>query len=292
MRAPLITLLLRLLALLPLPLAHAAGAGLGWLAWVIPNRARRVTLTNLALCLPERDEDERRALARRSLIETGKTVTEMGAMWFWPPRRVKTAVRGVRGKEVLQAGLNRGRGIILLTAHLGAWELVSLYLVQELALTCLYRPPRIEGLEATILRSRERTGARLVPTTPSGVKRLYQALARGEVVGILPDQDPGRGAGVFAPFFGVAANTMVLVPRLARATGATVVFLYAERLPRGRGYAMRFREAPEGIDDADPAVAAAAMNLGVEACVRECLAQYQWSYKRFKTRPQGEGKLY
>lgn len=288
MRAPLIKLLLRLLALLPLPLAHAAGAGLGWLAWALPTRARRVTLANLALCLPEMDEGARRSLARRSLLEAGKTFTEMGAMWYWSPARLRGKIRDVVGWENVEAARARGKGVIALTPHLGAWELTSQYYVSRHPLTCLYRPPRLQALDAMILRSRERMGAQLVPTTPSGVKTLYQTLKRGETVGILPDQDPGRGAGIFAAFFGVPTNTMTLVPRLARTTGAAVVLVYAERLPHGRGYVMRFYRAPVGVEDADPAVAAAAMNRGVEACVRERPEQYQWSYKRFKTRPQGE----
>jgi KDO2-lipid IV(A) lauroyltransferase len=109
---------------------------------------------------------------------------------------------------------------------------------------------------------------------------------------MLPDQDPGQGGGVFAPFFGISANSMVLLGRLARKTGAAVFFGYCERLPGTRGYRFHFLPAPAGIDDPDPQVAAAAMNRGVEACVRALPDQYQWSYRRFRNRPPGEAGIY
>ena len=112
---------------------------------------------------------------------------------------------------------------------------------------------------------------------------------------ILPDQQPKsrrRGAGVFAPFFGVPALTMVLLGRLARKTGAAVVFSFAERLPGNAGYRAHWVEAPAAIADADPVRAAAALNQGVEQCVRICPEQYQWSYKRFQARPEGESEVY
>lgn len=286
MQATLIRALLRLLALLPLRAAHAVGAGLGHLAWLLAADARRATLTNLALCMPELSPAERRRLARRSLVETGKTVAEMGALWFWSAERVRRLMREVRGAETLRAALSHGKGVICLTPHLGAWELTSQFCVEHGPITCLYRPPRMEELGDMVRTARERMGARLVPTTPGGIKTLYGALDRGESVGILPDQDAGAG-GVFAPFFGQPASTMTLVQRLVRRSGATVVLLYAERLPKGRGYRIHLEPAPEGIGDPDPQAAIAALNHGIEQCVRALPEQYQWSYKRFKTRPPG-----
>ena len=130
-----------------------------------------------------------------------------------------------------------------------------------------------------------------MPSDAGGVRSLYQTLREGGVVAILPDQEPGAGGGVFAPFFGIEAQTMLLLSRLARKTGAAVFFGYCERLPGGR-YRMRFHAAGPDIADSDPRTAATALNRGVEACVRECPAQYAWSYRRFRTRPPGEPPLY
>src|SRR5690606_33318011 len=115
----------------------------------------------------------------------------------------------------------------------------------------------------------------------------------GGVVGILPDQQPKAGEGVFAPFFGVQALTMSLLPRLAARTGATVLFAYCERIPAPGStpaFALRIEAAPEGIDDADTAAGAQALNAGVERIARRDPAQYQWTYKRYKLRPPGSGE--
>jgi KDO2-lipid IV(A) lauroyltransferase len=109
---------------------------------------------------------------------------------------------------------------------------------------------------------------------------------------VLPDQDPPPGSGVFAPFFGIAAHSPVFAVRLARRTGATFLYVYAERLPRGAGFVLHIDPAPEGIDDEDETKAVAAMNRGVEACIRRFPAQYWWAYKRFRRRPEGEPSLY
>jgi KDO2-lipid IV(A) lauroyltransferase len=115
----------------------------------------------------------------------------------------------------------------------------------------------------------------------AGVRTLYRRLQAGGVVGILPDQKPNQGEGENAPFFGVPAQTMVLLPRLAERTGATVLFSFAERLPHGAGYRVHFLPAPDGIANKDIGIACAALNRGVEDCVRLAFAQYQWTYKRY-----------
>jgi KDO2-lipid IV(A) lauroyltransferase len=144
-----------------------------------------------------------------------------------------------------------------------------------------------------ILAARRRNGATLAPITPKGIRVLVQALERGNYVGILPDQEPKADKGaVFAPLFGIPAFTMLLVNRLSRRTGAPVVFMFAERLPESAGFRIHCIPAPEGIDSEDDAVAAAALNRGIEACVRTCPDQYIWSYKRYRRRPKGAPKIY
>jgi KDO2-lipid IV(A) lauroyltransferase len=201
-------------------------------------------------------------------------------------------VREVRGWEQVEAAQAAGRGVIFLSPHLGAWELGSLYMARHYPVTALYRPLRVPGLDALVRAARERTGATLMPTDASGVRSLYRALERGETVGILPDQEPGSGGGIFAPFFGHPANTMVLVSRLASRSGAVVLFCVPERLPRGRGFRLNFTPAPAAVSAADLNRSVAAMNAGVEAWVRRLPAQYLWSYKRFKSRPEGEPRWY
>lgn len=292
MRTRLITGLLRLFAALPWGMNRALGTALGWLLAHTPNPLRHHSAINLKLCLPDLPSVEQRRLLRASLIETGRTVFEAGPLWFWPAERIRALMGEAVNVDPVDAAIRSGRGVILATPHLGSWEMAGHFCAVRWGITNLYRPPRLRALDALLRHSRERLGARMVPTNAKGVRSLYETLAHNGVVGMLPDQDPGQGGGVFAPFFGIPANSMVLLGRLARKTGAVVFFGYCERLPGKQGYRLHFLPAPAGIDDPDPQVAAAAMNRGVETCVRACPEQYQWGYRRFRNRPPGAARIY
>ena len=292
MRATLAKTLLRLLSLLPLRATHAVGAVLGKLFWLAPTRLRHVTATNVRRCFPELDQTAQTALIRANLKETGKTLLEVGPLWFWDRKRLLNLFTQISGEEAVHNARLKNHGVIFAGLHLGSWELVGVHLSDRYAVTMMYRPPRLRELEPLIVASRERFGAHLVPTSAAGVRQLFQVLAQAGCVGILPDQDPGEGSGVFAPFFGMPAYTMTLLPRLARKTGAAVFFVYAQRLPQAAGYHLHFVPAHPDIAHADAKIAAHHLNAGVESCVRTLPEQYQWGYKRFKTRAAGEEEFY
>jgi KDO2-lipid IV(A) lauroyltransferase len=275
---------LRLCGRLPLPTLHACGSALGRLSWSLGGRARRITEYNLSLVVTQEGAENRHRLGRAALVETGKALAEIARIWGGSPESALALVREVRGQALFDAALQAGRGLIVAAPHLGCWELLNYWLAARTPLAILYRAPRHAMLEPVLLRARGALPVEQVRAEGAGVRTLYRRLAAGGVVGILPDQQPRQGEGVLAPFFGVPASTMVLLPRLAARTGATVLFGFAERLPRGRGFRVHFLPAPAAIADADPVVAAAAMNRGIEDCVRLAFTQYQWSYKRFPTR--------
>lgn len=285
-------LLLAAFATLPLRADHALGSLIGRIAALVPSRMRHVTRRNLALCFPAMSEQERRRLERQSLIETGKTLTEAGPLWRWPRERLLGIIRDTPGLDAVEQARAEGHGVILLGPHIGAWELVGLYASIRWPMTSLYKPPKQAALEAPMHEARERLGASLVPTDASGVKALLQALKRGEVIGILPDQEPTDGQGVFASFLGQPAYTMVLASRLIGRGSARAFLTFAERLPRGAGFRLHFIPAEDDFYSADIGTSAAALNRGVEACIRIAPAQYQWSYKRFRKRPEGMPKVY
>jgi KDO2-lipid IV(A) lauroyltransferase len=281
--------LLHLIALLPLGAARALGRLFGYLLERIPNKQRRNALINIRLCFPHLTTEQALAFRARSLRENGMTYFEMPYLLLRPAEKVLSLIQEISGAELLERG--NGRGVIVLSPHLGAWELAGLYLSSLGPTTTLYKPQRL--LDGLILDARGRKGAELVPTSAQGVRRLMRALRRGEYAGILPDQEPKADKGAtFAPFFGVPAFTMLLVARLAQKTGARVVFLFAERLPAGPGFRLHCLAAPGGIDSADEEVAARALNQGVEACISVCPEQYIWPYKRFRRRPDGLPKVY
>jgi len=277
--------------LIPLPLSHAIGKLLGWLFFVVPNEHRALSARNLALCFPQLSRWQRLQLLRRSLEETGKTIMEVPLIWCGSGRRVMGLVKKKSGEEAVREAMSSGRGMIAVSPHIGSWEMSGLYLSNHYDITSMYRPPRYASLAGLMRHGRERLGAHLVPTDASGIKLLMQALRQGKMIGVLPDQDPRDTGGVFAPFFGIPANTMTLLPKFAQKSGAAVIYAFAERLSWGRGFHLHFIPAPE-VGSSDMTVAATAVNAAVEACVRIAPAQYQWSYKRFRTRPAGESSLY
>lgn len=292
MRERLMLAILRALSWLPLPLNHAVGALIGWVLWLLPTRMKRFARVNLERCLPELSEIERERLLRAALIESGKTFSEMGPMWHWSGERLLGLIRGVENVEEVEAAMAEGRGVVMMTPHHASWEIAGLYCASRWPMTTLYRPPRMTALEPLIREGRARTGTKLAKTDAAGVRALMQGLKKGEMLGILPDQEPGEGNGVFAPFFGIPANTMFLVTRLAAKTGAPVFIARTERLPRGGGYRIRFIRCADAIASKDLEEGATALNAEVEQVVRWLPEQYQWGYRRFKSRPEGEPPFY
>jgi KDO2-lipid IV(A) lauroyltransferase len=274
-------LLLRLLGRLPLRLLHGIGSGLGRLTLWWRSRMVQNTAVNLRIVRPQLDDAAQAALLREVMIESGKSATEIVKIWGGGAERALDLVREVRGEALFDAALAAGKGVIIAAPHLGCWELLNYWLCRKTPMAILYRPPRIAAIEGLMRKMRGALAPEQVRADGAGVRTLYKRLAAGGTVGILPDQKPRAGEGEFAPFFGRDALTMVLLPRLAKRTGATVLFAFAERLPRGAGYRIHLLPAPQGLTDADLAVACGALNQGVQGCVELAFAQYQWQYKRY-----------
>lgn len=206
-------------------------------------------------------------------------------------------LREAHGTELFDAAVAAGRGVIVAAPHYGNWELLNQWLASRTPLAILYKPPESKIGEAFLRRVRadDANAARVeqVPAEGSAVRRLLRVLQGGGVVGILPDQQPKGGDGVFAPFFGIEAQTMTLLPRLAARTGATVLYAYCERIDApgaAPAFALRIEAAPPAIAAEDASEGARALNAGVEQIARRDPAQYQWTYKRFSRRPPGGGE--
>ena len=203
-------------------------------------------------------------------------------------------IREHDGVELFDAALASGRGLIVAAPHHGNWELLNQWLASRTELCVLYRAPDSAVGEAFLRHVRRCSGDRVTQIRAEGpaLRQLYATLRSGGTVGILPDQQPKAGDGVFAPFFGMPALTMTLLSRLAARTGATVLFAWCERIGDGAApaYALHVEAAPPGIADDDSGVAAAALNAKVEHIARRDPAQYQWTYKRYTLRPSGRGQ--
>jgi Kdo2-lipid IVA lauroyltransferase/acyltransferase len=263
--------LFRAFALLPLPVLHALGAAVGWLSFLASRTYRHRFLDNA------RQAGYRLAQVRSAVAEAGKLVAEVPRLWFGGPERIEW-----EDAQLIDAARACGRGIVFLTPHLGCFEATAQAYAQRYGrITVLYRPARKSWLRDLVDSSRERANLAAAPTTLAGVKQMLKALKAGEAVGLLPDQVPPQGLGVWAPFFGRPAYTMTLSARLAHQTGATVLLAWGERLPRGRGYRVRLRAWPGDVEP-DPVAAAAQVNAQMERLIRECPQQYLWGYARYK----------
>ena len=261
----------RLLSCLPLHVLHNLGTLAGWLAYALSPTYRCHLRENMALA----GVDGRRHTA---IAEAGKTILELPKIWLRPQAEVVGRVVKVDGWEHVEAALAAGRGLVFMTPHLGCFEICAQYLAKHRPITVLYRRSKQAWL-APIMEEGRGAHLNLAPADMSGVRRLLKALKAGEMVGMLPDQAPGAGEGVWAPFFGRPAYTMTLAARLAQ-TGATVLFVFAERRPYGAGYHLSFHP-PAG-----PVATPADINREIEQLVMRCPEQYLWGYNRYK-RPSG-----
>ncbi len=220
---------------------------------------------------------------------------EAGPNWYWPLSKVSTKIVKVHGQEILEQALARGKGVVLAAPHFGAWEWGGICLSELIVnkdIIYLYKPSANTAVDDYINSKRQRPGGRIVPANSRGLMALLRGLKQANVVVVLPDQQPKKGDGEFAPFFGIPALTQTLIPSLAQRTGCEVVFTCGRRLPRGKGYEVHFLSAPEAIYSDSQDEALAALNQGVESCIAIDPGQYLWAYKRFGLRPNGEPRFY
>ncbi len=283
---------LRLFALLPWRAVQAVGSAIGWLMWKLPNGSRQVVRVNLGKCFPDMPAQERETLVGQTLMDIGKTLTESACAWIWPAQKSLGLIRQVEGMEVLQQALQSGKGVVLISSHLGNWEMLLQYVCSLCQPSILYRPPKLKAVDELLVRQRTQLGNELAPSTREGIVSLVKRVRSGGIAGIAADPEPSRTSGVFVPFFGVPTLTSKFVPSLVHGHKAVAVFMHALRLDDGSGYRVIIEAAPEALYGDDVELAVAALNQGIEKQVRQAPSQYMWSMKRFKKRPDGEKKWY
>ena len=281
-------ILIRWLAGRSLRLLHAWGGALGWVAYLASRSYRRRLRENAARA------GLSAAQRRASVADAGRLVMELPRLWLRPAGRAITDPVRWEGAELLDGLLNRGNGLVLLTPHMGSFEVSAQAYAERFGakqpITVLYRPARQAWLRTLEETARARPALATAPANLSGVRLMMRALKRGETVGLLPDQVPPEGMGVWVPFFGQPAYTMTLAARLIQQTGAAVAVLWTERVARGGGYIVRALELPTILPQqaAGDAAGALAINLSMEAIIRMKPTQYLWGYHRYKNPRQVE----
>ena len=287
--------LMRGLGALPVTWVTAVGAALGWLMGVAPLRvasARRLVLINLLACYPELSWRECKRMARRSLMETGRTMAEFTTVWAQPVDKALARVSHVRGQDQLRAAIASPRPVLLLSLHLSSWELVNLVLGRHGPAVVMYKPDNNPQLTELVRQGRERTGCRLVPATNSGVKVALETMRAGGTVAILADHHPAGANNPFVPFFGHPVRTPGLISKLVLRHRPHVFFASCWRRHGPRDVRVIFEQAPDVENGDSEQAVLTAMNKGLETCINRAPEQYHWPYKRFRWTPDGARNWY
>jgi KDO2-lipid IV(A) lauroyltransferase len=287
--------LFRLLGILPRALARGAGSAIGRGALLLTPRLRRVGRRNLALAFPEKSVEERERLLRLLSRNLGWLLAEFCQMPRYTPESTE-AFLGYDGLEHYLAARAAGRGVLILTAHLGAWELSSFYhSLMGHPMSIVIRRldnPLIDGL---VNRVRCLHGNRVLHKDDFA-RGLLSSMRRGETVGILMDTNMTPPQGVFVDFFGLAACTGSGLARVAMKTGAAVLPGFLLWDEASRRYVLRFGAqiplAATGDVEADVLANTAAFTKEIEGYVRQYPDQWLWVHRRWKTRPPGEPPVY
>lgn len=272
-----LTLLCKLLAKLSLPTLHRLGWLLGWLVHYCNPNAAKLQRNNLLQSGLVQEPAQMQHVLKHNIVETGKALIETLAIWGMRDSDLQGLVKQVDGWPLIQTALDKGKGIIFLTPHMGCFEIASLYYGARYPFTVLYRPPKLKLLQPLIAQGRARMHISLAEANTGGVRKLMQALKRGEAIGILPDQIPAEGEGEWADFFGKPAYTMTLASKLAEKTGSTIIMVFGERLADGAGYHIHLTQVAS-------IATAQQLNQAIEQQVKQLPEQYLWQYNRYKAR--------
>ena len=271
----------RFLSRMPLAWLHVLGATMGWFAWLFSPTYRRHMRENMILALGEAGEHRFRNAA---IGHAGRQFIELPKIWLRPLEEAVSRVVRISGWAHVEAAQRAGKGIIYLTPHLGCFEITAQYLSTQAPITVLYRPPKRAWMQTLIEIGRKRAQLHIAAADLAGVRTLLKALKKGEAVGLLPDQAPKVGEGRWLDYFGKPAYTMTLAARLTE-SGATVIMVWAERLPGGAGYHFHL-QAPTQPITGTTEERAQQINHEIEVLIRQCPQQYLWGYNRYK-RPAG-----
>jgi KDO2-lipid IV(A) lauroyltransferase len=277
-----------LVVLLPYPFLVLLGRLLGGLFLLFGSERKAFARRNLELCFPELDEKARGKIMRDSFYSSGISFLEMGMAWWWPDWRVKNLCR-VEGLEHIQ-NLN-GQGAILLGMHFTTLDMGGAGFSLFQSYGSMYRSH--DNPVFDLIQHRGRTRRKDLVIFPRGdLRTMVRLLKKGMPVWYAPDQDYGAERSVFVPFFGITAATITATGKLAQMGNAVALPFTHERLSWCRGYLIKVHPQVEGLPSGDDKQDATLANLAIEQCIRACPGQYLWAHRRFKSRPEGEPRLY
>lgn len=274
---------------LPLPILGRIGEGIGSLLFRLLRSRRHITLTNLALCLPTLTEQERLAIAKQHFQVYARSVLERGILWWSSERRLRKLIQiePAVPMEAIQSG-----PVILLCPHFVCLDVAGVAVMLETSLCSIYTKQRSKVFDQALRKGRSRFRPVQLFSRSEGVKPIIRAMREHLPFFMLPDMDFGAKDAEFISFFGVPAATLTAVPRIAASTGAKVIPVIASMLPNYQGWKVAFHAPWENYPGDDMTAATLFMNQYIEKEILKTPAEYFWSHRRFKTRPEGEPSVY
>nr|WP_255533064.1 MULTISPECIES: lysophospholipid acyltransferase family protein [unclassified Polynucleobacter] len=260
---------------MPLFLVQVIGAALGVLAYVGSKQYRSLFRPQYEAVVKSHHLPLQ---IWRAAAASGQLFSD--SLWIWrnPAKALKLVE--VQDWDLVEEAINEGHGLVMLTPHLGGFEIIPRVLAQHFPATILYRPSRQEWLNEVVEEGRAYPNMHFVPTNLNGVRQMTRALTRGEAIGILPDQVPSGGEGVWVPFFGRPAYTTPLPARLANRNNTPVVMFTAKRKGLGKGWLMQAKRLAPLSEDS--ILAAAELNVAIENAILVAPNQFIWAYNRYK----------
>lgn len=279
---------------LPLPILGRIGEALGELLFLVMRDRRRITLTNLSLCLPELFSAERHSIARAHFRAYARSVLERGILWWASPARLQRLIE-IDPAVPTQSSIEKPT--IFLCPHFVCLELAGVAITMRGPLCSIYTQQRSKVFDEALRRGRARFATQeeadqFLISRHSGIKPIIRAMRNGRPFLMLPDMDFGARESIFVPFFGVPAATLTAPARLAAATDGQVIPVTTQFRPDYRGWRVSFHPAWQDFPGDDIEAATLRMNAFIEQHVRQSPAEYFWSHKRFKTRPAGLPSVY
>ena len=268
--------LIHLISRLPLRYLQSVGAFLGLLSYWFSPKDKALIHENLGLAQQMYDF---KASPKEVAKSAGKMLTD--SLWIWQHPQEAIKKTELVHWDLVEQAMSEGKGLLMLTPHLGAFEMIPRVLAEHFPATIIYKPAKQSWLNELIEKGRAHPRMNFVPANMQGVRQIARALVRGEAVGILPDQVPGNGEGVWAPFFGKPAYTAVLPAKIALKNNIPTIVFSAIRKPHGAGWKMIAQRITEPFN-ADPLIAATQLNQFLEHVIIQNPEQYLWMYKRYK----------
>ncbi|MCG8294990.1 lipid A biosynthesis lauroyl acyltransferase [Pseudomonas entomophila] len=283
--------LLWLVAQLPYRALLALGRALGAVMYRLAGERRRIAARNLELCFPELSGDERQRLLKENFASTGIAFFEMAMSWWWPKARLARLAH-IEGIEHLQAAQREGEGAILMAVHFTTLEIGAALLGQVHTIDGMYREHGNAVFDFIQRRGRERHNLDSLAVERDDVRGMLKLLRKGRAIWYAPDQDYGIKQSIFVPLFGIPAATVTATTKFARLGKARVIPFTQKRLDDGSGYRLVVHPPLEGFPGETEEADCLRINQWVEGVLRECPEQYLWAHRRFKSRPEGEPRLY